>query len=184
MRWLTGMLSLTATVLVISACKSPTPPPPPAPVFDTSRTIKEVMKSMVEPAADTLWNSVATNVTETGTEVKVPKDDKDWVNVRREAIVLIEAMNLIAMPARHMAPPGTKSDNPGSELEPDQIEALVTQDRESFTRLAHALQDTGVAALKAIDAKDTEALSNAGGDIDMACETCHTKYWYPNKKQS
>ena len=184
MRWFTGMLSLTATVLVISACKSATPPLPPAPVFDSTRTIKEVMKSMVEPAADTLWNSVATNVTETGTQVKAPTEDKDWVNVRREAIVLIEAMNLITMPARHMAPPGTKSDNPGSELEPDQIEALVTQDRESFARLAHALQDTGVAALKAIDAKDTEALSSAGGDIDMACETCHTRYWYPNKKPS
>jgi len=52
------------------------------------------------------------------------------------------------------------------------------------TDCAHELQDTGVAALKAIDAKDTEALSSAGGDIDMACETCHTKYWYPNKKAS
>jgi hypothetical protein len=184
MRSFVGILSVIATVIVVSACKSATPPPPPAPVFDTTRTIKEVMKSMVEPAADTLWNSVATNVTTTGTEVKAPTSDKDWVNVRREAIVLIEAMNLVTMPARQMAPPGTKSDNPGSELEPDQIQALVTQDRESFTRLAHALQDTGVAALKAIDAKDTEALSSAGGDIDMACETCHTKYWYPNKKAS
>ena len=184
MRSLAGILSVTATVLMITACKPSVPPPPPAPLYDTGRTIKEVMKSMVEPAADTLWNSVATNVTTTGTEVKAPQNDKDWVNVRREAIVLIEAMNLITMPERHIAPPGTKSDNPGSELEPDQIEALVTQDREAFTRLAHALQDTGVAALKAIDAKDTEALSSAGGDIDMACETCHTKYWYPNKKAS
>ena len=74
MRWFAGMLSLTATVLVISACKSPAPPLPPAPVFDTTRTIKEVMKSMVEPAADTLWNSVATNVTTTGTEVKAPTE--------------------------------------------------------------------------------------------------------------
>ena len=41
-----------------------------------------------------------------------------------------------------------------------------------------------IVALKAIDAKDTEGLSSAGGDIDMACESCHTKYWYPNKKPS
>jgi cytochrome c556 len=184
MRSFAGFVLAIATVLVISACTSPAPAPPPAPVYDTTRTIKEVMKSMVEPAADTLWNSVATNVTTTGTEVKAPQNDKDWLNVRREAIVLIEAMNLITMPERHMAPPGTKSDNPGSELEPDQIQALVTQDRESFTKLAHALQDTGLAALKAIDAKDTEALNSAGGDIDMACESCHTKYWYPNKKAS
>jgi hypothetical protein len=169
---------------VIAACKTQTPALPPASAFDTGRTVKEVMKSMVEPAADTLWNSVATNVTTTGTEVKAPQNDKDWLNVRREAIVLIEAMNLVTMPARHMAPPGTKSDNPGSELEPEQIEALVTQDHEAFTKFAFTLQDTAIAALKAIDAKDTEALSSAGGDIDMACESCHTKYWYPNKKPS
>jgi hypothetical protein len=40
----------------------------------------------------------------------------------------------------------------------------VTQDRESFSKLAHALQDTGLAALKAIDAKDIEALNNAGDE--------------------
>ena len=181
MRSFAGLVAVTATVLVISACKSPTPPPP-APAFDTARTVKEVMKSMVEPAADTLWNAVGTNVTTTGTQVKAPQSDQDWLNIRREAIVLIEAMNLVTMPERHMAPAGTKSDNPGSELEPEQIEALRNQDRESFTKLAFALQDTAIAALKAIDAKDTEALSSAGGDIDMACESCHTKYWYPNKK--
>jgi hypothetical protein len=182
MRSFAGLFSVTTTLLLITACKSQPPAPPPAPAFDTGRTVKEVMKAMVEPAADTLWNSVATNVTTTGTDVKAPQNDKDWLNVRREAIVLIEAMNLVTMPGRHMAPAGTKSDNPGSELEPEQIEALVTQDREAFTKFAFTLQDTAVAALKAIDAKDTEALSSAGGDIDMACESCHTKYWYPNKK--
>ena len=95
--------------------------------------------------------------------MKAPHNDKDWSNVRREAIVLIEAMNLVTMPGRHMAQPGTKSDNPASELEPDQIEALVTQDRPAFTKFAFTLQDTAIAALKAIDAKDTEALSNAAG---------------------
>ena len=182
MRSFAGLVLATAAVLVISACKSSALTPPPAPVYDTARTVKEVMKSMVEPAADTLWNSVATNVSTSGTEVKAPQNDKDWLNIRREAIVLVEAMNLVTMPGRHMAPAGTKSDNPGSELEPEQIEGLVTQDRESFTKLAFALQDTALAALKAIDAKDIEELNNAGGDIDMACETCHTKYWYPNKK--
>ena len=129
MRSFARLCSLTATVVVIAACKTQTPAPPPAPAFDTGRTVKEV-----------------------------------------------------TMPGRHMAPAGTKSDNPGSELEPEQIEALVTQDHQAFTKFAFSLQDTAIAALKAIDAKDTEALSSAGGDIDMACESCHTKYWYPNKK--
>ena len=48
--------------------------------------------------------------------------------------------------------------------------------------IAYGLQDAGAEALKAIEAKDAEGLSNAGGDIDAACESCHVKYWYPNKK--
>ena len=35
-------------------------------------------------------------------------------------------------------------------------------------------------AIKAIDDKNADALSNAGGDMDKACETCHKTYWYPN----
>jgi len=47
----------------------------------------------------------------------------------------------------------------------------------------NGLQDAGSAALKAIEARDAEALSNAGETIDAACEHCHLKYWYPNQKK-
>ena len=35
----------------------------------------------------------------------------------------------------------------------------------------------------AVNAKNVEGLSNAGGDIDEACENCHTTFWYPNEKK-
>ena len=41
-----------------------------------------------------------------------------------------------------------------------------------------------VPALKAIEAKDAQGLWDAGGKIDMACENCHLKYWYPNQEES
>ncbi len=44
---------------------------------------------------------------------------------------------------------------------------------------AHALQDAGLKALAAIDAKNVDGLSDAGEAIDEACEQCHLKYWYP-----
>jgi hypothetical protein len=40
--------------------------------------------------------------------------------------------------------------------------------------------DAVIPSLQAIDARDTEALLNAGDAIDRACESCHLKYWYPN----
>ena len=38
-------------------------------------------------------------------------------------------------------------------------------------------------AFKAIEAKDTEGLLNAGDGIDNACEKCHLQYWYPNERK-
>lgn len=48
--------------------------------------------------------------------------------------------------------------------------AAPPSDRPAFVKLSQALQDAGILALKAIDAKDTEALIDAGGHIDEACE--------------
>jgi len=45
------------------------------------------------------------------------------------------------------------------------------------------LIDATLIALKAIDARNAEELSNAGGEIDAACESCHLTFWYPNEKK-
>ena len=63
------------------------------------------------------------------------------------------------------------------------MEALVAKDRPAFARKAQGLVAATMTALKAIDAKDVEGLSNAGGDIDEACESCHLVFWYPNEKK-
>jgi hypothetical protein len=36
--------------------------------------------------------------------------------------------------------------------------------------------------LKATEAKDANALFEAGDKLDTACENCHRQYWYPNEK--
>ena len=66
-------------------------------------------------------------------------------------------------------------------LPPDQIEALINQDRASFAKLAYGLYDSAVPALQAIDAQDKDKLLEAGDAIDRACESCHMKYWYAKK---
>jgi cytochrome c556 len=37
-------------------------------------------------------------------------------------------------------------------------------------------------ALRAIDAHDIDGISEAGGTIDEACESCHLQFWYPPQK--
>ena len=137
------------------------------------------MDSQVDPASDYLWESVATIVTKAGTEERRPRTDEQWKEVRRRAIQLIEGTNLLLMDGRHVAKPGEKSENPGIELSPEEIEASINGDRATFITRAHALHDAGMKALAAIDAKNVEGLSDAGETIDEACEQCHLKYWYP-----
>ena len=171
-------------LIVAAACTSSKPVAPPAPApppvdYRLTATIKDLMDSVVDPSSDYLWESVATIVTKAGTEERRPRTEEQWKEVRRRAIALIEAPNLLIMEGRKVAKPGEKSENPGIELGPEEIQAVIDGDRLTFMQRAHALQDAGLKALAAIDAKNVEGLSDAGETIDEACEQCHLKYWYP-----
>jgi hypothetical protein len=141
------------------------------------------MDSIVDPSADEVWGAVAVTVDATGTHVKQPRSDAEWAEVRRSAIRLVEAPNLLVVPGRHVARQGEKADDPQVELGPEEIEKRINQDRPAFIKLAQGLQDAASKALKAIDDKNVQALTDVGGDIDTACENCHVTYWYPQQKQ-
>jgi hypothetical protein len=162
---------------LMGACRA-TPPNE----YRPTSTIKDIMQSMVDPNADVVWDSVATEVTALGTEQKAPKTDEEWTNVRRHAVPILEATNLLLMPGRRVARAGEKSDNPKVELAPEQIQALIDQDPAALVKLAHGLHDAMTLAIKAIDDKNPDALFDAGDVIDKACENCHLKYWYPGQQ--
>ena len=164
-------------LLVLSSCQKPEPPSP----YEVTATVKDIMDSMVDPIADVLWESVATIVTPEGIEDRAPKTDEDWLKVRRGAITLIEATNLLRMPGRMIARHGEKSENPNIELEPEEMQVLVDKDRAAWNNMAHGLHVAASEALKSIEAKSPEGLLDAGEKIDTACENCHLKYWYPNQ---
>jgi len=175
-------------LLLAAACSAPKSEAPVAAApaaantsaeFRTTATIKDIMDSIVDPSSDYLWESVATIVTKKGTEERRPRTPEDWKQARRRAIAMIEATNLLIMDGRLVAKPGEKSENPGIELGPEEIKAVIDSDRASFIKFAHGLHDAGMKALAAIDKKDADALSDAGETIDEACEQCHLKYWYP-----
>jgi hypothetical protein len=181
MRISVWLLSLSVAVFAVAACNRSRQPDE---TLRPTATIKDIMDSLVDPSADFLWDSVATIVSAAGTEERAPKTDEEWTNVRRNAVRLIEATNLLVMEGRHVAKPGEKSENPDVELGPEQIQVLIDQDRPTWIKLAHGLHDATMPALKAIDARNTQGLLDAGEAIDTACENCHLKYWYPNSLQA
>ena len=147
-------------------------------------TIKDIMDSMVDPSGEFVFQSVAQISDEHGIREKAPQTDADWEAVRQRLIILAEAPNLLVMPGRKVAPSDVKSQNPNIELEPAQIQQLIDGDRLTFIRRARGLQDAVAMAMKAVDAKNKDALFQAEDGIDQACENCHLNYWYPNDERA
>jgi cytochrome c556 len=176
-----GLASCTRTESPSAAASAPPALSAESP-FRVHASIQELMQSVVDPPADALWDSVATISTASGIEERQPRTDEEWATVRRHAITLAEAANLLAMDGRRVAHEGQQledSHTPGIWTA-EEIQKAIDGSRPEFIEHAHALQSAALAALAAIDTRDAEALSAAGGALDEACEQCHLKYWYPN----
>src|SRR5260370_5438881 len=60
-------------------------------------SIKDVMESMIDPSADTLWGSAGTVIDKQGIHDLSPKTQEQWLDVRHAAGRRIEKVNLLMM---------------------------------------------------------------------------------------
>jgi hypothetical protein len=148
----------------------------------TYLTIKDLMQSIVDPSADVIWGAVGTVADKQGVRDLSPRTPEEWLEVRRAAVRLVEGANLLMIPGREAAPAGVESEAPGVELEPAEITALVTRERESFDAFAMALQAVSVEFLRAVKTKNTDQLIESGGRMEEVCESCHQTFWYPHQQ--
>jgi hypothetical protein len=148
------------------------------------------MKALVAPSS-AVFGAVASETTANGIVEKAPKTDEEWVVVRNNALIIMEAANLLmiggrriasvsgaSVPARGSGPTSTFPQIVQIVLTPAEIEARVAKDRANWIKMAQALIDAGVGALKGIDARDADVVSAAADRINLACENCHLRYWY------
>ncbi len=145
-------------------------------------TVKDVMHSMVDPSGEFLFHSVRMIADDRGVREIAPHTDAEWENVRQRLAILLEAPNLLQ--GRRAARPTDRSKNPQVESEPEDIQKLLDADSPAFLRHAQRLRDAASVAMKAVDAKDKDALLLGLDGIDKACESCHLRYWYPKDKRA
>ena len=175
-----AVVGLVASVLAGCATPAPGQPPPAEAPYRPVASIREVMNSVIDPSIDIVWNSVKTVIDDGRMTEHAPATDEQWAEVRRHALIVSEAANLLLMPGRPVAPPGAASMAPGVELAPEEIRKLIDENRDGWNVFVQAFQDSLKPALAAIDAKDPQALLAAGEQIDTTCETCHQVFWFPN----
>jgi len=159
------------------------PPPAPASPLKPIAGVQDVMATMIDPAADFLWESVSTTVTRGKTVEKQPRTDEEWAEVRRQAIILTEGANLIMMEGRHVVKEGAKLEDHGTpgNLTAQESEQAIAESRAAFVAFSTALRDVGVQMLAAADSRNPQGLVDAGDTLDQVCESCHLKFWYPGQ---
>lgn len=122
-------------------------PPPYRPVAD----LKQLMASVVEPAADHYWDAVGWIVDEQGTTAFEPLTTEDWEAVTYNAFVIAESGNLMMMSPR-------------------------AKDAGEWMTFSRALTEVGERAIRAAEARDSQAVFDVGAEIYDACTNCHATY--------
>jgi hypothetical protein len=179
-----GLSIVILCLVTAGACQnreSSSPPAAQQPEYIPTATIKDLMLSVVDPSADVVWLSVTMVTDEKGLVETMPQSDEEWLKVRHGAVTLMEAANLLMIPGRRVARPGEKSETPGVELEPEEMDAFIAKDRAAWNARAKRLHDATLEVIKAIDARDSNKVFELGEQIEEACENCHKQYWYPSE---
>lgn len=182
-----GWVIVAAALMHGCSSSKPAPAPPRAATWGDLRpvvSVRELMKYMIDPLSDNIFDAAGSTITAAGTVDRAPKTDEDWEKVRVGAVTLVEGIYLLKIP-RPFTPPGdnNNSDGPDApELSPAQITAKVEADPVLWDAKIEALRNVGLEVLEIVKKKDAAALLDAGGDLDEACENCHIEFWYPGEK--
>ena len=185
-------LAAAVVLLIVSGCfaacspaKPAAPPAPAAPALWGDMkpivSVKELMRDMIDPLADNIFDAVKVEMTKAGSVERLPKTDDDWDKIRIGATTLAEGIYLLKVP-RPFAPAGDENNSTGpepSELSPAQIKAKLEKDPVLWNAKIEALRNVALEVLEIVKNRKTEELWQAGDDLDQACESCHVQYWYP-----
>jgi hypothetical protein len=155
--------ALLASCLLQGACGNQAPAPASSPntvatasQFDTSIDTRQLMSWMIDPSSKVVFGAVASIVTEKGEENVQPQTDEEWNTVRNNAVIVLEAGNLLMLEGR--------------------ARSSQIQDAADWNAKARAMSAAARTAIEATEVKDPEALFAASGDIYQTCTDCHAKY--------
>lgn len=185
-------IALVLVAATIAACSSSPPPPSPAAVASLPLlwgdlkpvvSVKELMKYVIDPVADNIFDAVSSTATKDGVVDIEPRTDQDWEKIRIGAVSLAEGAYLLKI-RRPFAPPGDANNSSGPnavELSPTQMAAKVERDPVEWNARIEALRNVALEAIEVVKRRDLAELWDLGENLDNACEACHRSYWYPGE---
>ena len=166
----TILMTLGLALMAGAGASQPVPAPPAAPAasapaaapaatppgvaspFKNLLPVKDVMRHIVNPAAEIYWAHSGEVDDEKGANDRIPTKDADWAINIDTAAQIAEAGNLLMMDGRARDPNGP------------------------WMKYAQALNTAGIAGMAAATAHDHDKTNDAGSAMYDACFQCHGKY--------
>ncbi len=136
---------------VLAACAADDGDSGDAVSFELVADVGQLMVTILEPAADFYWDAVGWIIDEHGTLAIAPSSDEEWELVRNAAYVMAESGNLLMMQGRGA-------------------------DEEAWRAMSLAMVQVGRLAIEAAEAKNTDAVFDAGAEVYAVCSGCHATY--------
>ena len=122
-----------------------------APDYRVVADIQVLMLAVLEPAAEAYWDAVGWVIDEDGEQEIVPANPEEWEKVRNAAFIIAESGNLLMMGGRAL-------------------------DQDNWIGMSQALVEVGRSAIEAAEARDRDAVFNAGAEVYYVCTACHAEY--------
>jgi len=138
---------LACLPLPLAACADQ--PEPPA--FVAAADSRQLMVSVIEPAAEVYWDAVGVIMDEGGTHEIEPRTPEEWEAVENAAWVLAESGNLLLLEDR-------------------------AQGRGPWIAMSRSMIEAGRRAVDAAVAKDPQAVFDMGAEVYFVCTGCHAVY--------
>lgn len=136
---------------LLSSCSQEVATSTPAPQFQTVTNLHDLMTWVIDPAAEAIWDSAGTIITQDSRTELAPTTDAGWAEVKHNAMIIAVAGNLLLMPDK------TKNNN-------------------HWVEIAQGLSAIGLQAANAADAQDADELFEVGGRLYNVCVACHQRY--------
>ena len=142
------LICVCASAFLLTGCESEPGGPPLAPVAD----VGELMRNILDPAADAVWDSSGTIITVEGTEEWEPETDEEWAVVLNGAMTIAEGANLLMIGER-------------------------ARDQEGWMQLSLNMSEAAMLVHEAALARDAERVFDLGETLYRSCDRCHNLYW-------
>ena len=135
--------------------KTPLPPQTPVMPFgepgESMLTVKDLMRHVLNPAAETFWLAGGEIDDGDTRKLRTPTTDAKWNGALAAAATVLETGNMLMMDGRSFSDP-------------------------QWAKWSADLNKAGFAGIKAVQARDGEATFAAGSEMFEACRSCHLKY--------